>query len=128
MRPRDTKKQLIEEMNRRILEESLVYDEETKTMSGDYKVLGEDDEYVTIENVQEFKGFKGRSNIGYMDGKMAGTSKTHVIKLPKSQVTVGESDENGMSKITIPYPIYKKHQKELRISKVDHDTYRVKPE
>jgi hypothetical protein len=112
---------------KRILKEELVYDETNKTMTGKYKILKNSEHYMVIENEQEFAGHKGKTNIGYMDGKMAGTSYTHRIDLPNSQVTVGETDSDGLTSITMTYPLYKKFEDKLKIKKLNKDRYRVKP-
>jgi hypothetical protein len=112
---------------KKILKEELVYDETNKTMTGSYKILKDSEHYMVIENLQEFPGHKGKTNIGYMDGKMAGTSYRKTIDLPHSQITVGETDDEGLTSITMPYSLYKKFQDKLKIKKLDKDRYRVKP-
>jgi hypothetical protein len=121
----------VKSLIRKILKEereSLSYNEEDKTLTGRYKIIGDYDKYIEVENEQEFIGHKGKTNIGYMDGKLAGTSYLSKAKLPKSQITIGDVDDDGLTTITFPYWLYKKIGDSLKITgKLDRNIYRVKP-
>jgi hypothetical protein len=107
--------------------EPLVFNGEDRTLTGKYRIVGDHAKYIEIENLQEYRGHHGKTHIGYMDGKMAGTSFLRKARLPKSQITIGETDEDGLTTITLPYWLYKKNDKNLRITKeLDRNRYRVK--
>jgi hypothetical protein len=108
-------------------ESELGFNSSDKTITNKYKIVGDFEWYIQIENYDERVGHKGKTTIGYMDGKMAGTRYTKKAQLPKSQITIGETDEDGMTTITIPYWLYKKDENNLRVTeKLNPETYRVK--
>lgn len=108
-------------------EEQLVFNGEDRSMTGKYKIIGDYPKYIEVENVQEYRGHNGKTHIGYMDGMMAGTSFTKTTRLPKSQITIGETDGEGMTTLTFPYWLYKKNKDTLYITnELDRKIYRVK--
>ena len=108
-------------------EEQLVFNGEDRSMTGKYTIVGDYEKYIEIENKQEYRGHRGKTHIGYMDGMMAGSRFTKRAKLPKSQITIGETDNEGMTTITLPYWLYKKNKQDLYITnKLDDAVYRVK--
>ena len=118
----------MENLIRRILREEVMgFDSVNKTMTGKYKIVGDFEWYIDIENYIEQPGHKGKDNVGYMDGMRAGTRYTKIAQLPKSQITIGETDGDDMTTITIPYWLYKKNEDKLRVTeKLDPKRYRVK--
>jgi len=108
-------------------EEELVFNSEDKTMTGKYKIVGDFEWYIEVENYIEKAGYKGKTNMGYMDGMKVGTRYTKKAQLPKSQITIGETDVDGMTTITFPYWLYKKNEDNLRTTnKLNPKLYRVK--
>lgn len=102
--------------------EHLTYNSENKTITTKYKIIGKTTTQLTIENLQEVS-----EDFVYMDGKSSGYSLVKTTKLPISQITIGETDENDLTEITLPYWLYKKDSINLEIKKLDHSIFRIKP-
>ena len=106
--------------------DKLVYDGETKTMSGFYKVLSTDDDKTTLQNDQERAGYKGKRNIGYMDGTIHGDLTIQTISLDTSLITIGDDNDEGLTRITYPYWMYSLYKSKLEIKKLDKNKYKIK--
>lgn len=111
---------------KKILREEVVYNSENKTITSEYRIIGDTDKIIEIENYIEVPNYRGRTDIGLADGRMRGSRYRKTSKLPKSQVTIGETNEEGLTTITIPYWLYKKNEDDLRTNVLDKTKYYIK--
>jgi hypothetical protein len=104
---------------------ALVYDKDTRSMIGIYKILEMDDDFITIENLQEVQEFSGRAPIIYMDNKHSGHRYRKTVKLPIDDIKILNKISDEYFELSIPYRIYKLNEKDLSIKKLDSD-FRIK--
>ncbi len=102
-----------------------VYDQETRSMTGAYKVISNDGVTTSIENYQEIPELKGSRPLIYMDDKLSGIRIKKVVNIPSDQIKIGADLGDGYFDISIPYFIFKKYDSDLEIKKLS-DRYRVK--
>lgn len=104
-----------------------LYDQETRSMTGAYKLVSDKDGVTSIENYQEIPEIKGGKPLIYMDDKLSGIRVKKVVELPSDKIKIGEDLGGGYFEISIPYSLFKKHDADLEIKKLS-DRYRVKDE
>ncbi len=107
------------ESSDKILDEnSTLYNEEKKTITGLYNIIEETPSIIKILNIKEYIS----ETATCMDGTSPIQFDVYYITLPKSQIEILDIpvDENyvGFKYLEIPYWLYKKNTKELSIKRL----------
>lgn len=95
-------------------------------MVGVYKILSTDDNFTTLENLQEIQEMKGGSKILYGNGMLSGLRYKKIIKIPSNKITIGKEIEDGYFEVKITYGVYKENQKDLAIRKLNPELFKIR--
>lgn len=101
---------------------SYVYNDKDNSIIACYFITNEDDKHIEVMNVSEYPNKTIRGG----DGAVAFSIGIEYTKLPKSQISKKE-DENrkGFFYIKMPYWLYKKNLKTLKIMRINTDLKRL---